>query len=281
MNLTRSIRPWSWWGAWSLALGASAARLEVEILPRFEGAPLVFDSLTYCTAAGQVISVTRLDFLVSNFALQRSGGSWLVLSDKQAYLSAREGRCQFVLPNIPIGRYERVRFLVGLTRDVNRREPSQYGADHPLNPNVNGLHWGWQGGYVFLALEGDWRDGATDRGYSFHVANEPQLMTVELPAPIEVTSAHLLRFTLDIGHIFAAPHCITLAQNSSTSHSRTNDILAAQLRENIEQAFAIESIAPTHLSETNPAPAAPLVASNAMRLVRCTKLRIPFFTFLP
>src|SRR5438046_3145534 len=50
---------------------ASAGNLEVEIVPRFNRALLVFDSVTNATAAEQTTSVTRLDFLLSTFALPR------------------------------------------------------------------------------------------------------------------------------------------------------------------------------------------------------------------
>ena len=55
-------------------LAANATNLEITIAPRFNHAPLVFDSLTNQTTAGQKISVTRLDFLVSDIALRRTGG---------------------------------------------------------------------------------------------------------------------------------------------------------------------------------------------------------------
>ena len=110
------------------------------------------------------------------------------------------------MASLPAGRYSAVRFLVGLTPAVNRADPAQYPPGHPLNPDVNGLHWGWAGGYVFLALEGAWRDGATVRGYSFHIANDPQLMTVELPLNLELGSNQSLRLALDVDKIFTVRH---------------------------------------------------------------------------
>src|SRR6516162_9292098 len=93
---------------------SAAVTLTVETLPRFNGAPLLFDAITNRTAAGQMISVTRLDFLVSNLALRRSDGAWLGLTNWQAYISAREGRTRFELSGLPLGQYEAVRFLVGV-----------------------------------------------------------------------------------------------------------------------------------------------------------------------
>src|SRR3989442_3949358 len=56
--------------AGSLSFAASAAELAVKIVPRFNGEPLEFSSIPTRTAAGQGISVTRIDRLLSKFALR-------------------------------------------------------------------------------------------------------------------------------------------------------------------------------------------------------------------
>jgi len=263
-------------GAFCCAINAPAAGLQVEILPRFNGAPLIFDSVANRTSAGQLISVTRLDFLVSNFALKREDGSWLGLINWQAYVNTREGRTSFALPPIPSGRYEVVPFLVGLTPELNHADAAQYPAEHPLNPNLDGLHWGWQGGYVFMALEGRWVDGgaqkllpevgsaeAIERGYSFHIANDPQLMTVEIPIVLELNADHSLRLALNVAKIFEAQNTIQLSDNNSTTHSRSGDLVASKLCHNIERAFLVESFTPTQISLAQPARVEALVASDA------------------
>ena len=37
-------------------------------------------------------------------------------------------------------------------------------------------HWGWMGGYVFLALEGKWsQPDGKQSGYSYHLATDRQV----------------------------------------------------------------------------------------------------------
>jgi cytochrome c peroxidase len=257
-----------------LVPGASAASLEVAILPQFNGAPLAFDSVTNRIAAGQLISITRLDFLLSDLSLRRPDGTWLTLDNWQAYLSAREGRMSSHVDSLPTGQYDRIRFHIGLQPKVNHQDPANYPAGHPLNPEINGLHWGWQGGYVFMALEGRWvQPSAADNratssqssssGYSFHIANDPQLMTADLPLFLDLQTDRSLQLVLDVAKIFEAPHRITLSGASSTSHSRTGDTLAAHLRDNIEAAFSVQTIAPAKIVAANSAAVKPLIASNA------------------
>ena len=213
--------------------------LRLEVTPVTQDAPLPFDKLTLTNATGQAFSVTRLDFLLSNFSLRRSDGTWLARTNGQAYLSPREGRTGFKVEGIPAGSYDRARFLVGVTRDLNHADPAQFGPTHPLNPNVNGLHWNWQGGYVFLALEGRWRDtsGAWN-GYSFHLATDRLLTTVELPLALELKDDRELQLKLSVDKIFAGPHLVKLDADHPTTHSREGDALAEHLQENLVGAFS-------------------------------------------
>jgi cytochrome c peroxidase len=243
---------------------AAGSDLQVDFVPRFNQAPLIFDSLTNFTAAGQVISVTRLDFLLSKIALRRADGTWLGQADWHAYVSLREGRTNFTLAGIPAGNYDRIRFHIGLEPAVNHGNAAQWPAGHPLNPEVNNLYWGWSREYVFLALEGHWQgragsplpaahpnadDGAhvvtrptsEQSGYSYHIATDRELMTVELPVTLDLTSSRELRIALDGDKIFAAPNRIELSDTTDTTHSRTNDTLAVQLRQNVERAFTVEA----------------------------------------
>src|SRR5439155_21213230 len=118
---------------------------------------------------------------------KRTGDSWIAPKDSLAYISGREGRTRFRLSQIPAGHYERIRFDVGLPNALNHTDASQYPASHPLNPQVNGLHWGWMGGYVFLALEGNWlKSAGTQGGFSYHIATDRCLMRVELPVSLDL-----------------------------------------------------------------------------------------------
>src|SRR5256885_5278933 len=222
------------------ACSLSACDLKVNLTPYFSGRPLIFDSMTNLTVTGQHISVTQLDFLLSDFALARPDGTWLKLTNAVAFISLREGRRNFQLNDFEPENYERIRFHIGLGRELNHKDPASYPAGHPLNPEVNGLHWGWMGGYVFLALEGNWSqpDGRIG-GYSYHLATDPQLMTVELPIPLQVKADCEIALALDVAKIFDGANRIELGANTTSTHSRTNDVLAGQLRENAERAFSI------------------------------------------
>src|SRR5581483_511528 len=229
---------------WSLSYVLSAPApthsVQVRIVPQYNAAAVEFDTLGMADAAGQKLSVTRLDFLLSSWALRRADGKWMEQTNSVAYVSAREGRTGFRLNGIPTGHYDRVRFLVGLKPEINHRDPADYPAGHPLNPDVNGLHWGWMGGYVFLALEGNWvqPDGKVG-GYSYHLATDRQLMAIELPVNLELAGEAELRVALNLDRVFGGRNPILLSGETTSTHSRTNDALADQLRANVMQAFGV------------------------------------------
>jgi cytochrome c peroxidase len=228
--------------AMAIAFSAAAADLRVDFVPQFNGAPLAFDALKNQTAAGQKISVTRLDFLASQIALRRADGIWIGQTNWFAYVSARDGKTNFSLENIPAGNYDRIRFQIGLPPQINHSDSAQWPANHPLNPDVNHLYWSWSREYVFLALEGTWQNGGEQSGFSYHLATDRELMAVELPVALNLNSSREIQVGLDIAKIFSAPNKIELSETSNATHSRTNDLLAVQLRQNVEAAFAVEDI---------------------------------------
>jgi cytochrome c peroxidase len=239
---------------WASPCSASEPRhqLEVRIVPRFDGAPLKFDSLVNATAAGQKTSVSRLDFFLSELSVLNDTGSWIPLSERVAYIGVQQHRTAFQAGRLAEGHYKKLRFDVGLQPKVNHSDPAAYRAGHPLNPNVNGLHWGWMGGYVFLALEGHWlSDDGLPRGYSFHLATDRQLMHVEVPLDVALQSDGTLELELDLAKIFSAPNQVALNTQLASTHSRTNDVLAGQLRENIEHAFKCLGLVPGAVAQVN------------------------------
>lgn len=223
-------------GSCAVTHGAS---LELNILPRFNQAPLAFDSLTNQTATRQTISVTRLDFLMSDIALHREGGFWVSLTNQFACMSAREGRTSVTLSNVPGGTFDRLRFQIGVPPAINHADLSQWPAGHPLNPDVNQLYWGWSREYVFLAFEGRWQNGTKESGFSYHLATDKELMTIELAVALDTRSAPSLQVALNVDKILSGRNIVGLSDATDTTHSRVNDALAMRLRENVENAFAV------------------------------------------
>jgi hypothetical protein len=136
------------------AISAQASDLEVIVDPIFNGEPLKLDTLRYQNAAGETLSVTRLSYILSGFALERENGQWLELPGKTAWMDLEKRRKSVQLEKLPDEKFRAIRFHIGPDPAENAADVSGIPANDPLNPNLNGLHWSWQGGYIFMAIEG-------------------------------------------------------------------------------------------------------------------------------
>ncbi|HSH92820.1 MAG TPA: MbnP family protein [Roseimicrobium sp.] len=243
----------TFWLLITTTIPAHAASLTLDISHRFAGKPLILDDTNLVTAAGQSISVTRLDYLMSDIALRRTNGTWLVNSNWQAFVSVAAKRTSVTVTNAPLGQFDRIRWRVGVRPELNHGDPAQHRAGHPLNPNLNGLHQGWQGGYAFLVIEGRWLTPAEGwSGWSFHLGNDPMLMTVELPVSLEIHGAETLPVILSIDRLFSGKKTLLLAAGNSSTRSRDNDPLAAMLHDRVQGAFTAGPQIPTSTPATEP-----------------------------
>ncbi|HEY6167196.1 MAG TPA: MbnP family protein, partial [Verrucomicrobiae bacterium] len=217
---------------------ARGASLEVQIAPRFGNASGQFDRAAFTNAAGETLSVTRADLLVSDFALRRADGAWLGKSNEVAFLHLAAEHTSFRVAGIPAGHYDQLRFRVGVPTELNHSDAAKYPADHPLNPNFNGLHWSWQGGYIFMALEGRWSAPGTESpsGYSLHLANDWNLTTVTLPVALELFRDVWLQLDFDLAGLL---HSMSFAKDGTSTHSREGDPLAGTLAANLPKAFRV------------------------------------------
>jgi cytochrome c peroxidase len=225
-----------------LWFSASAATLELQITPKVSGENLQPASLRYQTSAGETFSVTRVSWLASDFALQRNDGSWLELSNSIAWFDYEQNRDSKRL-EIPGGEYRSLRFLVGLNTNLNHADVAKFPASHPLNPNLNGLHWSWQGGFIFLALEGLWRNanGELD-GWAYHLARDTNATRITLAAPLVITNETKLELDFDLATLLNAPRPLAFDKDGSSTHSRDGDPVTAALKKNLLGAFAVHRI---------------------------------------
>ncbi len=235
------MKVWNWLSWTCLCTVAAAGDLSLRLLPAVSGEALKMNGTPHSNADAESWTVTRLSYFVSGTALRRKDGSWLEPKADPAWLNAATGRNWVSLKNIPEGEYTALRFHVGLPEDENRRDPSSRGPDHPLNPRVNGLHWSWQGGYIFLALEGLWNVRSEEmRGYSFHLGRQPFRTAVTVDGPWRIQAqAMTAELKLDLARVLSG---LSFARDGMTTHARDGDPLALQLQQNLQRAFSFVSL---------------------------------------
>jgi cytochrome c peroxidase len=241
------------------APGAFGAALEIAVRHTFSDGPLLLDSLRYQNAAGETLSFTRLSYLLSGFAVEREDGVWVELPGQYAWMDAEKRRTVVRLEGMPEGAYRALRFHVGPDAKANAGDPAKPPADHPLNPNLNGLHWSWQGGYIFLAIEGHYRAGTAElKGYSYHLARDPNRTRISLTTPLDLTHDTAVMLDFDLAVLFNVPRPLSFERDGTATHSRAGDPVAAKLVANLPGAFRVAQVLSAAPAISRSAPVKPL-----------------------
>lgn len=244
----------------ALAMGSAgfAATLDLHITPQVLGADLQPASLRYTSAGGETFSFTRVSYLVSEISLQRVDGTWLVASNSVGWFDAEQGRNTLRLPGVPMGEYLSLRFNVGLPNAMNRANITNYPAGHPLNPLVNNLYWSWQGGFIFLALEGLWRNSAGELdGWAYHFARDSNCTPVTLAVSLVITNETRVELAFDVGQLLNAPRPLSFQRDGSSTHSRDGDPVSAALAGNLPGAFRVlrvSGLSAAEVAQAHPQP---------------------------
>ena len=249
----------AWLGAWLAAQPAGGASLEIQVRHTFGGEPLLLDSLRYENSAHETLSFTRVSWLAGGFAVEREDGTWLEQAGQFAWMDAAKGRTSVRLDGIPDGKYRALRFHIGLDAQANAADPATLAADHPLNANLNGLHWSWQGRYIFLAIEGMWRTGTGQpAGFAYHFARDPNRTRISLAAPLDLTHDAAVLLDFDLGGLLNAPRPLAFGHDGTATHSRDGDPIAAALATNLRGAFRVSHVLSATPAISRPSPVKPL-----------------------
>ncbi len=257
--MRRFLQTLLWLAVLTLRQPAAAARLEITIEPVFQGAPLRLDALAYQNAAGETLSVTRLSYLLSGFALERPDGQWMEFPATYAWLDAAARRKAISLPDAPAATYRAIRFYLGPPPRENVAKGAEFPAGHPLNPNLNGLHWSWQGGYIFLALEGHFRTGKEEpQGFTWHLARDPNRTCISLAAPLDLRQDTGVLLQFDLASLLNAPRALSFGRDGTATHSREGDPVAASLSANLPGAFRVSRLVSTAPPAIPPLPVPPI-----------------------
>ncbi|MEY4316097.1 MAG: hypothetical protein RI977_1474 [Bacteroidota bacterium] len=110
----------------------------------WNGQPLTFLTGWFEQPSTQKEYVQFFNFgmIVSKLRLVKEDGTEVMLGDGYQWIDFKKQRTKFNY-EVPAGKYKAVRFTLGLDSAVNHGDPNQWGAEHPLNGNLTGMHWGF------------------------------------------------------------------------------------------------------------------------------------------
>lgn len=184
---------------------APTGNITLYINHKIDGQTLQFDTMMYQNLASNTYSVTRLNYYLSNFALNQNG--MRVYSSKQiVFIDARQQPISIQLENVPIGTYNQVSFLIGIDATNNQ---------HGMIPNTDeniGMIWpeAMGGGYHFLKIEGQFLTPANDRkGYAIHTGLNDCLIQhqpIAINVSVNQTTSSTQNLTMNLNEWYKNPY---------------------------------------------------------------------------
>lgn len=129
---------------------------------------------------GDDFKVDRLEYYISDIVLVHDGGVETPVSQK--WILTNAGISQYhdeLLGNFNITTLEKIKFSVGVGPDVNHDDPSAWPSNHPLAPKNPSMHWGWNSGYRFVAMEG-WAGSNFSQMWQIHALGDNNFFTTEV-----------------------------------------------------------------------------------------------------
>ena len=103
---------------------------------------------------GDDFDITRLEYYLSQFTVVHDGGMETNVNNTYALVDASQATI-LDLGSHNITSVEAIKFYIGVDAATNHLDPASYDASHALAPKFPSMHWGWSGGYRFVALEGN------------------------------------------------------------------------------------------------------------------------------
>lgn len=201
----------------------------------------------YGKSGGELFSVSNWSILVSHLALVKENGDTVQLGDGYQWVSFSGGRTTFKYDNLPEGNYKGLSFMLGLDSAINHGDPNKWPANHPLNAFTTGLHWGWSGGYIFQALDGNYaKDSVTSSrdGFSFHAATDQMKTDFFLPFNYTIDkTVKTATIECSVDKMFSFPNPI-LFKNTSVSHSESPSeiLLMKAILDNAKYVYQITKV---------------------------------------
>lgn len=190
--------------------------------------------------SNEVVIFRRLSYILGGFYLVHEDGTKEYLDDQYALIDVRGQNETFKLENIPMGNYKALGFSIGLDSAVNHGNPNFYATDHPLSPINNSLHWSWQGGYIFTALEG--KTKGDNESFVFHLAGSQNKLNYELPLNFTKGYPALnADLTYNIAEIFRNPSMYVIATDGASTHN-VNDETTKKLIANMADVLTLNNV---------------------------------------
>jgi hypothetical protein len=128
---------------------------------------------------GNNYQVTRLEYYISGIKIIHDSGKIATMPNLYILQNA-ESLDTVSLGNFDITNIEAINFCIGVDAKVNHNDPSKWSFSHPLSPKNPTMHWGWEPGYKFVAIEGITGPTLTQK-FAIHALGDKNYFETSIP----------------------------------------------------------------------------------------------------
>ncbi len=214
--------------------------LVLKITYSVDGETLQMEQMKYVNQAGNVYSVTRLQYYISHISLFNREYGWTII-DTFYFFDADKYPVQRVfVSNVPLRYYDSIKFYIGLPPNLNHHDslPNTLENQEMIWPEMMG------GGFHFLKLEGKFKEtdtSSTISGYAMHLGTNVALVSVALPLKIDLSTNLMVELSLDmnVNEWFRNPYTYNLAEKA---YIMGDTVRMQKIARNGEDVFTVVSV---------------------------------------
>ncbi len=130
--------------------------LKVNIDNVYGEQDLLLDSMIYVNQFEQSFRVKKFNYFISNIVLVKENNEEYVVPQNDSYFLIKEidkASHSFNINNIPVGTYNKIKFLIGVDSLRNTKSISERTGVLDVGGYAADMYWTWNQGYIFLKLE--------------------------------------------------------------------------------------------------------------------------------
>jgi hypothetical protein len=159
------------------ALPKTKGILTLQFSNTFDGSSLTKNSATYYTnAAGNEFNVSTFRYYISNVELTKLDGSKVLYPVYKLIDAFDESTQTISLLEVPNGDYKAISYFIGIDSARNHSGPQEGDLSA-----TTGMLWTWASGYLFLKLEGFYKNGTSQTSFRYHIGTDELLNKVTSP----------------------------------------------------------------------------------------------------
>lgn len=199
----------------------------------------------YRNASDVDIKFESFQFYLSDISIINSDGDARLLSEVELFKFNTTGYSNLDF-RVPHGQYESIQFGIGVKKELNEADPSNYSeAGHPLN-TIENTYWGWAGMYRFIMNEGRFDadlDGDFEGIFAYHTGRELSYRTLTLTHDFEISKkeANALNFTIDLYQLLEKTGNEVDVTTEPFYHGSTeNEDISIRISDNMMGAIAVK-----------------------------------------